>query len=367
MIESKVRMTETKYALLLLLVLLCSNMTVGNSYSQESFQENIYVQVFLGFPPGETLLVQNTVLEFKNIPDGPPINTSLEAFNDPFVKADFKGIGYFMNIDVYYLSTVQIEKAYTYADQITQEFLKVFDYPQMQRISKSHQIDDATNTIKIKQQFNCTTPSAHMILLKYKPEIGFGKLIDNFLEKYTASDASGTTGLTDMYYTLQKTNLGFSWNLVIGGSIGKTFSSNTTEIINLNELLNNSLPILASTHQSSIIIEIEKNRTRKIGDSILTYTLIPEDIRPDGYAIIDTEYYYVRRYEDLTTPLNDVIVKVKIGKILPHDYPWMAITIGIIGTIAVIVVACVKKRKTRRNIKMRRKKISSDHSPFFCP
>jgi len=337
---------------------LCFNTgMIANSYETQEvqeFEENIYVQVFFAFPPlGETMLVQDVYLEFKNIPDNnPPINTSLEAFRDAFVKADFKGMGYFMSIDAYYQSNIPIEKAYVYADVITQEFLKVFDYPQMQRISKSHQIDDATNTIKIKQQFNCTTPSAHKILLKYKPEIGFGKLIDNFLEKYTASDASGTTGLTDMYYTLQKTNLGFSWNLVIGGSIGKTFSSNTTEIINLNELLNNSLPILASTYQSSIIIEIEKNRTRKIGDSILTYTLTLEDIRPSGYDIIDTEYYYVRRYEDLTTPLNDVIVKVKIGKIPSHnDYPWVATIIGIIVTIAVIVVAYAKKRKIKEKHK----------------
>jgi hypothetical protein len=345
-------MTEIKYVLLLLLVwLCCSSMTVGNSYSQESFEENIYVQVFFAFPPlGEPMIVQDVYLEFKNISDGPPINTSLEAFSDGFISAEFKGMGYFMSIDAYYQSNIPVEKTYVYTDEITQEFIRAFDCPNLQRIAKSHQINEASNTIKIKQQFEYSS-WVEQILLKYKPKIGFGKFIDDFLKKYVPGGE--TIGLTDLYYTLQKTYSGFSWNFVIGAATGKPLLAEETEyIIDLNELLNNSLPILASTHQSSIIIEIEKNRTSKIGDSILTYTLTPEDIHPNGYTIIDTEYYYVRKYEDLTTPLNDVIVKVKIGKIPSHDdYPWMATTIGIIVTIAVIVVAYAKKRKIKEKHK----------------
>ena len=342
MIESKVRMTETKYALLLLLVLLCSNMTVGNSYSQESFQENIYVQVFFAFPPlGETMLVQDVYLEFKNILDNnPPINTSLEAFNDPFIKANFKGMGYYVNIDVHYLSSIQVEKAYAYADEIAQDFLRVFDFSDIQKTTKSHQINE--NEVIIKQYFKCATPTAEETLMKYTPKEGFGKFIGNLVAK----PRTDKSGLVDFYYTLQKNGSNFFWNFVIGYSMGKSLDGDAEETINLNELLNNSQPILASTHQSSIIIEIEKNQSRKIGDSVLTYTLTLEDIHPSGYKIIDTEYYYVRKYEDLTTPLNNVIVKVKIGKIPSHnDYLWVATIIGIIVTIAVIVVACVKKRK----------------------
>jgi hypothetical protein len=367
MIESRARITEIpKYALLLLLVWLWySTVVIDNSYAQEPIEENIYVQVFFAFPPlGEPMLVQDVYLEFKNIPDNyPPINTSLEAFNDPFIKADFKGMGYYVNIDVHYLSSIQVEKAYAYADEIAQDFLRVFDFPDIQKTTKSHQIDE--NEVIIKQYFKCATPTAEEILMKYTPKEGFGKFIGNLVAKPRTDKSS----LVDFYYTLQKNGSNFFWNFVIGYSMGKSLDGGTEETISLNELLNNSLPILASTHQSSIIIEIEKNRTSKIGDSILTYTLSLEDIHPSGYDIIDTEYYYVRKYEDLTTPLNNVIVKVKIGKIPSHnDYPWMAITIGIIGSIAVIVVACVKKRKTKkRNIKMRRKDNFLRPIPhFFC-
>jgi len=341
-----------KYALLLLLVWLCFNgISINSSHATQEFEENIYVLIFFGFPPGETLLVQNCRLEFKNIPnDNPPINTSLEAFNDAFISAEFGGMGYSMFLNAYYRSSIQIEKAYGYADEIAQEFLRAFNCANLQRIAKSHEIDEITNTIKIKQQFKY--PSfVEQILLKYKPKIGFGKFIDDFLKKYVPGDE--TTGLTDLYYTLQKTYSGFSWNFVIGATVGKPLLAKETEyIIDLNELLNNSLPILASTHRSSIVIEVQKNRIRKIGNSFVTYTLTVKDIDPSGYDIVDTEDYYVRKYEDLTTPLNDVIVKVKVGKtISPPDYPWMAIAIGI---IALIVVICVKEGKIKkRNIKRR--------------
>jgi len=112
MIGSKMTKTR-KYVLLLLLVWLCCNIVViGNLHAQELFEENIYVQVFFAFPPlGEPMLVQDVYLEFKNIPENnPPINTSLEAFSDGFISAEFKDMGYLYPSTPIISSTYRLRK-----------------------------------------------------------------------------------------------------------------------------------------------------------------------------------------------------------------------------------------------------------------
>ena len=330
------------------------------SLPTNDIEQGIYVYAHFEFPPtGEILFVKNVHLYFSKV-TALPVNTALSAFNSGFVDAKAEiiraGRNCFISISIYYdLNQIVTEKANEYADIVADEFLKIFDYITIGNIHKAQSIDNKTNVIRLWRQYGYMDYSltAMSSFMRYKSTYGFGKFIDNFLTKYVPG--TDIVGIVDLYYNVKKTDSMFSWEFVIGGSTGKYLSNeNTEETIDVNEIIGNSLPIQTSTHQSEIAIEVEKNESTVIGTSFVTYTLDIKDIQPSGYTTIYEPTIERRKYEDLTTPLNNVIVKVDVRKTdnSSNDNPGLLTTaviiVLIIAIVAIIVYAKTRKSKSDR-------------------
>ena len=191
----------------LLLVCFClqSFVSIASGEARE-YEETMYVYVFFSAHPGELRLVRNVHLFFENLTTGPPINKSLEAFNK-LVELEFAltpaGDKFFVSFNIFFEPSIENETASTYADEIIQEFLKVFDYQGLdflwgnQRIRKSKMWVHRSFGYK---PYNREEVSA---FLKYKPTGGFEKFVDGLLSKYIPGNS--TTGLSSSYW-LKKWN-----------------------------------------------------------------------------------------------------------------------------------------------------------------
>ena len=369
-----------KYILSLLFICICFikfACVPCRSLPTDEVKEAIYVYVFFGFPPlGETLFVKNVHLHFSDI-TGLPVNMISSAFNDGFISAKAEiiraGRNSILSFSVYYnLSQIVTEKANEYADNVANEFLEALGYKGLDSISRAQNIDNTTNIISLFRQFGFMNYTVNEItpFMKYKPEAGFGRYIDSFLARYVPG--TDIIGIVDLYYNVKKTGSTFSWEFVIGGSTGKYVSDEMAEeTIDLDEILNNSLPIQTPTQQSAIFVDVEKNQSKVVGGSIITYTLNIKDTQPAGYIIIDEPTTERRKYEDLTTPLNNVIVKVDVGKTDDepadklNDYSIL-LTVAVVSVIiAIAIIIYAKKRRSRKTI--REERYLANSSLFFFP
>jgi hypothetical protein len=293
-------------------------------------------------------------LTFNDI-TGLPVNTTLSAFNDGFIEAKVEiirqGRKCFIAVTAYYnLSRTGTETADEYANDIANEFLKVFGY-NLNSIHQHHEINSSTNTIKVVQQFGYLDYSMYGIspFLKYRPTDGFGKLIDNFLPLYVPG--SDVIGLIDLYYNViaLKNESTFSWGFTIGGYTSRIFSGESTETINLNELIGNSMPIVASTPESEINIEIEKTQSMRIDGSIVTYTLNVSNITPDGYTIAHKSSIEQIKYKDLTNSLDNVIVTVGISEVKSPNIDWTLIGVVVCVCIAILATVLYFRKKSKNS------------------
>lgn len=348
-----------KYILSVLLMCLClANLACVpcKALALDEVKQGIYVDVFIGYyPTGEIPIIKNVHLYISNVTEL-PVNTGLPAFNDGFISAKTEfvtgGKQSFLSTSVFYnLSQIANETANQYADVVANEFLKVLDYTWLGSICRSQRVDNTTNTVKIFRQFGYLQESMDEIrnFMSYRPTGGFGKFIDNLLPAYVPG--TGTTGIVDLYYNVKKVGSTFSWEFMIGGSSSKIIPETTVETeetINLNEMLNNHLPIQASTSQSEIVIDVWK--TAETDRSV--YNLSITDIQPTGYTIVDDPTNLIRKYENLTTPLNNVIFKVDVRK---TDKPsndnftlqTIAATAIVITALATVTVIYARKRKIK--------------------
>jgi hypothetical protein len=330
----------------------------NSSDLEQKPKEGIYVYMFFAFPPtGETLIVKNVHLSFTNVSS--PINTAIPAFDELIeCKCEIIRVGWKCFVSVMSRYPSGVANANQHADVVANEFLRVFNKTGLSSIHKAQKIDDTTNTIRLWRQFGYMDYQVFQVepFLRYKPSMGFADLVTrDFLSKYVPG--TDIIGLVDLYYRGTKNGSTFSWEFVIGASEAKlTFG--TEETINLNELLNNSLPIHASTKQSEIRIDIEKTTTRKIHDTIETYTLTLKDIYPDSCHLIEEQI----RYEDLTTPVDNVIVtvKVEVKKVKDNDLIFIAliavgVSAGVITTIAIFLKKIKKFKEEKTPLQYKNK------------
>ena len=338
----------------LLLVCFClqSVVSIASGEARE-YEETMYVYVFFSAHPGELRLVRNVHLFFENLTTGPPINKSLEAFNK-LVELEFAltpaGDKFFVSFNIFFEPSIENETASTYADEIIQEFLKVFDYQGLdflwgnQRIRKSKMWVHRSFGYK---PYNREEVSA---FLKYKPTGGFEKFVDGLLSKYIPGNS--TTGLSSSYW-LKKVESKFYWTLKVTGITSELlpwYVRNRSLTIDVKELLNTDLPIVEHPLENQrIIICVETNHTEQLTKGLTTYKVEIIDVQPEGYTIAPSEWpnWIEIRYEPLF-PMDNIIIKMNIDSSTRNSREQLikiVITAIIMLMALLILIWIVKKRK----------------------
>jgi hypothetical protein len=316
------------------------------SNSSENFQsqETIHLNVSFGLFPGEDHLVINTGFWFINVPSGPPINTSLQAFQH-FSYSEYYifkyGEQYLVNLFCYYSQNIGKGSA----DEVTKELLKAFNHTSLKALAQSSQSDNNTVTFRYQYGYLPNSISTIKNFLKYKPEAGFGKLLnDNFLRSYVPGDSN--TGVI-AYYNLTKVGSEFRWDLYLCGStsvcLRKFENGNWGEtaelgerILDLNQILNNSGPIVA-IGQSIIRVDVS-NRTEKTKK----YFISIEEILPNDYTTYPQQdsITYIWSLSS-NKNLENIRIKINVGIANYETNSQLTVKMIVIGAILAVITAAV--------------------------
>ena len=322
----------------------------------KKYQETIGVSVFFGIYPGELRLVKNINLIFENM--DLPINTSITAFNDRFLELKCSletnaANGLFVNFDVYFEQGMDKGTANLYADEITSEIVRAFNYSQINLSSKNEGIRDGK--MWVYRSFRILPKNKENVLtfLKFVPKNGFAKFIDGIVEKYFPGTA--TSGLSPDYF-IKRVNSKFYLHLVITGMCSDLLPSwephNYRYSLSLKELLNSNSPIIDQPFgYQQIVIRYEKNHTELLSRGWTTYIIDVESVQPEGYIIAPDPWsnWMDIKYKPLF-PMGDVIVNFTIDSyVQKRTSPWIWPIIATIGLlIAFLVLLYVVKKRKRR-------------------
>jgi len=317
------------------------------------YEETMYVFVFFATPPGELRLTKNIHLFFENLTTGPPVNKSLEAFNK-LVELEFAltpaGDKFFASFNIFFEPSIENETASTYADEIIQEFLKIFDYQGLDFLWGNQGIQESKMWVHRSFGYKPYNKEEVSAFLKYIPTGGFGKFVDGLLSKYIPGNS--TTGLSSSYW-LKKVESKFYWTLKVTGITSELlpwYVQDRSLTIDVKELLNTDLPIAEHPLRNQrIIICVETNHTEQLTKGLTTYKVEIIDIQPEGYTIAPSEWpnWIEIRYEPLS-PMDNITIKMNIDSSTRNSREQLikiVITAIITSTTFLILLWIVKKRK----------------------
>jgi len=235
----------------------------------------------------------------------------------------------------------------TDAEKVVEEVLKLFNYTTLSKIHESGPVSETnvTNFLYIFGDLPCSVETVQDFL-QYKPETGFGKLINkNFLSIYIPGNA--TKGITYLAYNWKK---GFGWYLTIESSLNGRWSPGE-KVVSLNEFIGNEEPINAN--HGLIRVSIWNWTLGKY-----KYVMKPLSITPNGYIVKKEEesVTYEWRLDDFIQ-IQNVIIHLETSKISKSQSNSTISAIAIaLGVITVVILLLLQKR---------RKCKSSDQFPFF--
>ena len=331
----------------LLLVCLCflslPQTSCASSLTGFKPRERLHLWILLSEHPGELRLVRNVQLIFENT-IGPPINTSLPAFNNGFIELEYAltpEVGkFFVTFNIFFDLNVDNETASSYADDIINEFFRVYNYQGLELLWKSQGIWESKIVVHKSFGYMPYTKEKVSTFLKFRPVEGFGMFIDSLLNKYVPGNA--TTGLSVSYW-LKKTE-SFQWDLKVScttSSLFPWYPHNYSATIDVNELLNDDLSKVQFSQKQQVEISIETNKTLQLTKGLTTYTTTIESIQPAGYTISNHEYtpdFAQIKYEVPTMP--NIIVKICIDSTVKNEtfqlHPLL-VTI-LLGVVTVFIV-----------------------------
>jgi len=320
----------------------------------EEYQETVEASIFISIHPGELRLVKNINLIFENM--DPPINTSITAFNDRFLELKCSLMtnaanGLFINFDVYFEQSMDNETANLYADEITSEIVKAFNYSQVNLSWKDEGIRDGKMWVYRSFRIPISKENILIFLKKFVPKNGFAKFIDGMVERYFPGDA--TTGLSPDYF-IEKVNSKFYLHLVITGACSDLLPSwephNYRYSLSLKELLNSNSSIVDQPLEyQEIVVRYEENHTELLSRGWTTYTIDVESVQPEGYTVTPDPWPNRKdiKYKPLF-PMEDIIVSFTINSYVRREIPpWIWPAIGIIILLAALIVLLyiAKKRE----------------------
>ena len=320
----------------------------------EEYQETIEASVFISIHPGELRLVKNIKLIFENI--DPPINTSITAFNDRFLELEFtempRGDHYSIDFNVYFEPNLENETAKFYANEIISEFMKVFGYSGLNLLWENQMVREGRMWVYKSFGYILLTKENALTFLKFAPKNGFGKFIENLIEKYVPGDS--TTGLINRYF-IKKVDSKFYCDVIISGASSDLLPSwephDYRYTLSLKELLNSDSPIVDQPLEyQQIIVAYEENHTELLSRGWTTYTIDVESVQPEGYTVTPDPWPNRKdiKYKPLF-PMENIIVSFTINSYVRRESqipPWIWPAIGIIILLAaLIVLLCIAKKR----------------------
>jgi hypothetical protein len=322
-------------------------------------KETIYVTVFFTANPGELDLVKNVHLVFENSTVGPPVNTSLEAFNKGFVEVEYaltpEVNRFFLSFNIFFEPSIENETASFYASNIIQEFLKVFGHRGLELLWENQGIQESKMWVHRSFGYKPYSKGEVAAFLEYKPTNGFGRFIDGLISKYVPGDSR--TKLSSSY-SLKRIGSSFYWTLKVTASTSEVLAWDVqgySESISINELLNNNKPLVEEpSDDQRIIILIQKERTFQLSKGSTTYTIEVQRIQPEGYTVTDSEFSNWPntaeiKYEPLI-PMENIVVDVIVNSSTQkQEFPSTVLECIAAATVALLVLFfCVKKKLKRR-------------------
>ena len=354
---------------LLLLVWFCLlNIQCLANASAETVEQKETLEVLLFFgSSGDIRLVSNVCVRIENSTVGPPINKSLEALNDGFIKATFHfaGLGkeFSVVLNTFFDPSIGNETASSYTDDIAEEFLKVFGYQNFTLLRQWQGIEESKMRVYRAFGHGRYNKAETSKFLKYVPPGGFSRFIDGLIDKYVSKDLE--TGLYLPCYTLKKIGSDFYWDVELTGvttidHLPKD-AREYSKSISVNELLNSDASLIDEPSENEeIIILAEKNRTVRLSGEIKTFTMDIQEIHPEGYTIAESKDWSNEieiRYEH-PFKMEDIVIYVIIDSVThPQPYsippriliPLLGIIICSVVLVATIVYAKKKQKEGERN------------------
>jgi hypothetical protein len=356
------RNLKKKCLVVLMLACLCIlNVQSTPSVFAESIEqkEAMYVTVFFAANPGELNLVKNVHLIFENSTIGPPVNTSLEAFNNGFVEMEYaltpEVDRFFLSFNIFFEPFLSNEAANLYTECIVQEFLKVFDYQDLELLWQNQGIQESKIWVHRSFGYKPYNKEEVSTFLEYKPTNDFGRFIDGLISKYVPGDSR--TKLSSSY-SLKRIGSSFYWTLKVTAVASEVLAwdvQGRSESININELLNNNKPLIEEpSDDQRIIILIQKERTFQLSKGLTTYIIEIQRIQPEGCTVADSEFSNWPdtteiKYEPLI-PMENIVVDVIVNSSTQkQEFPSTVLECIAAATVAFLALFfCVKKKLKRR-------------------
>jgi len=322
-------------------------------------KDTIYLSVFLS-DTGTLDWNENLWFDFNNT-GNIPLNTSL-VFDQHFQNADYsiyqwQSWDQFVMLLTVSYDAINIDLAENKTDVLCNAFQRAFDL-QLNVIDGSHRIDNNTGYVTVSRRLGYirlinTVSDISTIeeLAKYKPDDGFGSLINSgFLSHWLSDPSRG--GLFHLQYTAKRVDSGnLSWRFVIGlePSYGRINGNEEYVDINLNNILNHSGSIVPLPISSQILLSIIKKSITNSG----TYSMTFSSLSPN-YTSFDESGDPLVTYA-LAGPIDNVFATVRINK-ENETANWAdilkfaGIATIILASIAIAIVIFIKKcRKKETN------------------
>jgi hypothetical protein len=323
--------------------------------------ETIYFAVF-PYYTGILQWAENLWFDFNNTV-GIPLDTSLSAFDQHFQNADYSLLQwtswdeYVMLLTVSY-DAIGVDLAENHTDEICNQFQQAFNL-NLSITDSWHDVDNATGYVTVYRRLGYiylenTVQDISTIeeLVKYKPSLGYGQLINtDFLNHWLSNPSKG--GLFNLEYTLNRVDQNtLSWRFVIGlePSEERILGNEAFVSVNFDEMLNHSGPITPSTEGTSKIqVDIQKTSTFSIG----TYSMALESISPTYTSRQDDDSILVT-YDLTNQSIDNVIASVAIAKVNSgtNSSVWTnaAIVAVLLGLTATGFVYVRRRRRLRKHV-----------------
>jgi len=286
-----------------------------------SAKETLYIIVFTDMFFGELSVVKNVRLIFENVEctEGPPINLSLPAFNGGFIEMEFalttEVRKLFITFNIFFDSSVDNQTAARYAEDIINEFMRVYDY-ELELLWKSQGTHESKKVVHESFGYLPYTKLEVLKFMQFRPSSGLSTFIDSLIDKYVLPD-NATTGISASYW-LKRDGSKFHWDFWITGveSLKVPRHPHDYQItIDVNEWVNNDISKLKLTENRKIIISIETNKTLNLPEGRTTYTTTIESIEPEGYVTSNSSYFpnNIEIIYQSQNSLNNIVIKIHLN------------------------------------------------------
>ena len=311
--------------------------------------------LFINYHPAYgSWLSKIIVLEFEDV-EGLPLEIDSPPFNDGFIKARIFWMpwgrqGYAIRLVMEYDPSVSNETVMEYASVVSEEVMELINQTSLPIFFKKVYKDNSTNTLVAIIDHGYLPEALDSLrgLLKYRPREGFADLItDDFLRNYIPGEYYDSTGvhgqwLTELEYTLRKTNDSYRWAFKLSFSVQTALKNGEwTEILNLNSLLLSNDSINPSTQRNSTII-VQMLKYHRIRQE--TYEVSFESVYPPQTVREENDWILVT-YQ-VTAPIDNVVATIKVSKLKPSlEWDEIIAIIFIVATLAIIVTFFIKKKR----------------------